>query len=61
MLQQKVLAHADTAERWAKVTKAQRLIYEKHYAVDTAQVEVVLKPESLVPTFMHLFFIQSES
>ena len=31
---------------------ARKLIYEKHYAVDAAQVEALLKDESLVPTMV---------
>lgn len=45
-----VLAHTDTTERQTKVTEAHKLIYDKNYAVDTAQVEAILKSESLVPT-----------
>ena len=48
-LQQMVLAHTNTTECQTKVTKAHKLIYDKNYAVDMAQVEVILKSESLVP------------
>jgi hypothetical protein len=61
MLQQKVLARAATAEWRAKIADTRKLIYKKNYAVDTAQVEALLKPESLVPTFVCLFFDQSQS
>lgn len=50
MLQRDVLSRHDTAERRAKVASARQVIYEQQFAVDTAQVEALLKPESLVPT-----------
>ena len=39
----------DTMERQTKVTEACKLIYDKNYTVDTAQVEAILKLESLIP------------
>jgi hypothetical protein len=39
----------DTARR-EKVSKARKLIYEDGYVVNSAKVEELLKPESLVPT-----------
>ncbi|KAF8833975.1 hypothetical protein BDN67DRAFT_863774, partial [Paxillus ammoniavirescens] len=45
-----VLARMDSAELCDKILNAHKLIYDKNYAVDTAQVEALLKPESLVPT-----------
>ena len=50
MFQHRLLAHRDTQERRNKIVAARRLIYEKHYVVDTPQVEALLKEESLVPT-----------
>ena len=50
MLHRDVLARCDTAGRREKISSARRLIYEEQYVVDTPQVEVLLKPESLVPT-----------
>ena len=50
MLQRTVLARRDTAERREKILSARQLIYEEQYVIDTAQVEALLKPESLVPT-----------
>jgi len=50
MLHCDVLARRDTAGRRKKISSARRLIYEEQYVVDTPQVEVLLKPESLVPT-----------
>ena len=50
MLHCDVLARRDTAGRREKISSARRLIYEEQYVVDTPQVEVLLKPESLVPT-----------
>lgn len=52
MLQCDLISHHDTADRRAKITSARRLIYEGQYIVDTPQVEVLLKPESLVPTMV---------
>ncbi|KIJ10082.1 hypothetical protein PAXINDRAFT_86583, partial [Paxillus involutus ATCC 200175] len=37
-------------ERHKKVADTRRLIYDQQYVVDTPQVEVLLKEESLVPT-----------
>ena len=50
LLQRKILARADTTELQSRVEEVCKLIYEKNYAVDTVQVEALLKPESLVPT-----------
>ena len=50
MLQRTILARRDTAERREKIFSACQLIYEEQYVIDTAQVEALLKPESLVPT-----------
>jgi hypothetical protein len=52
LLQRGVLARRDTVARREKVSSARRLIYEGHYIVDAAQVEAILKPESLVPTIV---------
>jgi len=56
MLQRKLLRRCDTKERRDKVATARRLIYEKQYAVNTPQVEELLKCESLVPTLVEYFF-----
>lgn len=50
MVQRQTLARRDTVERRNKISSARVFIYEKGYAVDTAQVEAKLKDESLVPT-----------
>ena len=50
MLHRDVLAQHDTAGRCKKISSARRLIYEEQYVIDTPQVEVLLKPEPLVPT-----------
>ena len=55
MLQRTILARRDTVERREKISAARRLIYEDQYVVDTLQVESLLKPESLVPTIVHIF------
>jgi hypothetical protein len=44
------LARIDDIGRRSKVSTARKLIYEKDYAVDSAAVERLLKPQSLVPT-----------
>ncbi|KAF9237474.1 hypothetical protein BU15DRAFT_76018 [Melanogaster broomeanus] len=54
------LVRADSAGLRHKIINARRLIYDKNYAVDTAQVEALLKPESLVPvlaSFSYIVFI----
>ena len=56
MQQRQALARVDTEERWSKIAAARRLIYQEHYVVDTPQVEVLLKEESLVPTKVLYFF-----
>lgn len=43
-------ARVDNKIRQKKVADARKLIYEKNYAVDSKQVENLLKEESLVPT-----------
>jgi hypothetical protein len=43
------LARTDDLGRRGKVSTARKLIYEKNYAVDSAAVERLLKPQSLVP------------
>ena len=52
----------DTEEQRSKVMAACCLIYQQHYVVDTPQVEVLLKEESLVPTevlgfWYHLYLV----
>lgn len=50
MSQRQLFMRKDTPERQEKVTAARRFIYEGQYVVDAAQVESLLKDESLVPT-----------
>jgi hypothetical protein len=50
MAQRVSLACVDNPSRQSKVFAARRLIYEKHYQVDSAGVEGLLKEQSLVPT-----------
>lgn len=50
MLHRRSLIRKDTPERQGKVTAAREFIYEGQYVVDAAQVERLLKDESLVPT-----------
>ena len=46
----------DTEERRNKVAAARQLIYQQHYVIGTPQVEALLKPESLLPTKVSVFF-----
>ncbi|KAF9227536.1 hypothetical protein BS17DRAFT_793237 [Gyrodon lividus] len=50
MLLHELLAHGDTQEWCNKISLARKLIYEQNYAVDSTQVEALLKKESWVPT-----------
>jgi hypothetical protein len=49
MKQRTILARVDDEARRAKVATAREIIYKKNYAVDSAPVEKILKPQSLVP------------
>ncbi|KAF9230896.1 hypothetical protein BU15DRAFT_68802 [Melanogaster broomeanus] len=55
------LVRADSAGLRHKIINARRLIYDKNYAVDTAQVEALLKPESLVPVLASFSYISAFS
>ena len=48
--QRTTLMRIDNARRRNNVATARQLIYEKNYLVNSAAVEDLLKPESLVPT-----------
>ena len=50
MHQRTTLARVDNLQRQAKITAAREMIYERNWAVDSAPVQRLLKPESLVPT-----------
>jgi hypothetical protein len=50
MRQRITLARVDNLQRQAKITAAREMIYERNWAVDSAPVQRLLKPESLVPT-----------
>ena len=50
MLRRELLSRSDSKERKDKISLARNLIYQQNYAVDSAQVQRVLKNESLVPT-----------
>ena len=56
MQQRQVLACMDIEERQNKVAVARHLIYQQHYVISTPQVEALLKPESLLPTKVSVFF-----
>lgn len=47
--QRLALGRADTPSYRAKISNARQLIYGNNLAVDSAAVERLLKPESLVP------------
>jgi hypothetical protein len=49
------LARVDDERCRFMVTQARNAIYQKNYAVDSAPVERILKPQSLVPTSVRLF------
>lgn len=46
----------DDERRGMMVREAHSLIYEQNYAVGSAPVEHILKPQSWVPTFVRLCF-----
>lgn len=48
--QRRTKARYDNISRKVKVDSARALIYEKGHLVNSAQVERLLKPQSLVPT-----------
>jgi hypothetical protein len=50
MRQRTTLARVDNLQRQAKITAAREMIYGQNWAVDSAPVQRLLKPESLVPT-----------
>ncbi|KAH7904408.1 hypothetical protein BJ138DRAFT_1138545 [Hygrophoropsis aurantiaca] len=50
MAQRRTLARTDDAHRRNAISNARKLIYEQGWAVDSAPVERLLKPDSLVPT-----------
>lgn len=50
MSQRELLARVDDNNRRNKVLRARTLIYQKNYAVNTPQIQTILKDESLVPT-----------
>jgi hypothetical protein len=57
------LARTDDLMRRGRVVAAQRLIYEKNYAVNSTAVEILLKEQSLVPTTVrsHLIFFFAQN
>ena len=52
MIQRRTLARVDDINRRYKVLAARRVIYEKHYQINSAAVEGLLRDESLVPTLV---------
>jgi hypothetical protein len=50
MKQRETLARVDDEDRRQKIDTARKIIYNKNYAVDTENVEILLQPQSLVPT-----------
>ncbi|KIJ10960.1 hypothetical protein PAXINDRAFT_33838, partial [Paxillus involutus ATCC 200175] len=49
MLDCQHMAHSDTLEQDELVSSSHKLIYKKHYTVDSVHVEALLKNESLIP------------
>ena len=49
MSQRGTLARVDDDNRRSKVIAARRVIYEKHFQIDSAAVNAILQGESLVP------------
>jgi hypothetical protein len=47
-----MLVRVDDFNHQSKVTAARRIIYEKHYQVNSAAVERMLEKESLVPAMV---------
>ena len=56
ILQQKLLQCCKSKAQYDKIAAAHQLIYEKEYAVQTPQVEELLKGKSLVPTLVEYAF-----
>ena len=50
MRQRTTLSRVDNLQRQTKITAAREMIYERNWAVDSAPVQRLLKPESLVPS-----------
>ena len=50
MKRRQLLVRTDDDSRRNKVLRARELIYERNYAVNTPQVEKLLRDQSLVPT-----------
>jgi hypothetical protein len=44
------LARVDDHKRRLTVARVRQLIYQQNYAIDSAGVEQILQPESLIPT-----------
>jgi hypothetical protein len=54
MTQRQTLARVDDEDRRRKIAIAREIIYDKNYAVDTENVEILLQPQSLVPTLVSI-------
>lgn len=52
MAQRVTLARVDDNQRRGTIVSARRLIYERNFSVNSASVEKLLKPLSLVPTLV---------
>jgi hypothetical protein len=48
--ERQLLLRVDDANRRGKILDARRIIYERNYAVNSTQVEALLKDDSLIPT-----------
>jgi hypothetical protein len=47
------LARVDDHQHRYKISRTRELIYQKNFAVDSAGVQRILKPQSLVPTLVN--------
>ena len=61
ILQQRSLIHTDTQKRQEDIMAVRKLIYKKNYAIDSAQVEALLKDESLVLTSVCYYLSDSNT
>lgn len=50
MAQRQTLARVDDVDRRHRIASAREIIYEKKFAVNSAAVNRLLQPDSLVPT-----------
>ena len=61
ILQRRSLIRTDTQKRQEDIMATRKLIYEKNYAIDSAQVEALLKDKSLVLTSVCYYLSDSNT